>query len=122
MEFNPQRVRFNVRRSTTEDLLNRITVYREGMEPEALEIIAEELASRGVTPEQIAGHEAQLREEAIFLPDGVAAQCHFCREPAVIRAWGWHKLWGWIPIFPRLFYYCRQHNPWLNAARVEKPG
>ena len=40
------RVRQNIRQATTEDLLDRMTVYRAGMEEEALELIADELRSR----------------------------------------------------------------------------
>ncbi len=42
-----QRLLLNVRQATDEDLLNRVTVYRAGMEPEALVVIEEELAQRG---------------------------------------------------------------------------
>ena len=34
MRFDVERVRQNVQQATTEDLLDRLTVYREGMEPE----------------------------------------------------------------------------------------
>ena len=42
LPFNPERVWQNAREASTEDLLDRVTVYRAGMEPEALEIIEEE--------------------------------------------------------------------------------
>src|SRR3954453_4314818 len=41
------RVRQNVLRATDEDLLDRATVYRRGMEAAALDIIDAELAERG---------------------------------------------------------------------------
>jgi hypothetical protein len=108
MELNLERVRKNVRNATTEDLLDRATVYRAGMEPEALEIIDEELAQRGVSAADVARH-AQRRSEALLLPDGTAVKCSFCHRPAIRRAWGWHRLLGRVPIFPRLFSYCEVH-------------
>ncbi len=70
MEFNIDRVRNNVRASTTEDLLDRATVYREGVEPEALPLILEELRARGVSPEAVVAHEKQ-RGEVILDEQGI---------------------------------------------------
>ena len=42
MRFDRQRVESNVRQATTEDLLDRITVFAAGMEGDALEIIEAE--------------------------------------------------------------------------------
>jgi hypothetical protein len=95
MEFDPQRVLVNVRKATTDDLLDRVTAYREEMEPEALAIIEDELRARGVGPEQIEAHRAQCARQAVFLPDGVAARCSFCHQPAVEQKWAWHRLWDW---------------------------
>ncbi len=71
LAFNPDRVLANARQATTEDLLNRVTAYRAGMEPEALAIIEAELKRRGVRPDQIEGHAQQL-QQAIIGDDGVA--------------------------------------------------
>jgi hypothetical protein len=111
MRLDLERVRANVRSATTQDLLDRATVFREDMEPEALEIIGAELGRRGVTPGQIADHEKWRKQTAISRPDGSPAQCSCCRQPAVASAWGWHKMWGRIPLFPRFFYYCAEHRP-----------
>jgi hypothetical protein len=105
------RVRKNVSQSTTEDLLDRATVYRAGMEDVALEVIGEELRSRGITPEQIEAHEQARRREISLLPDGTAVRCSFCQRPAVAEAWGWHWVWGLVPVFPRYYYYCSVHRP-----------
>src|SRR5260370_39584119 len=100
MKFNAERVRRNAATATTDDLLDRITVYRDGMEPEALEIIEAELLRRSVTLEQIAEHQAN---RGTVLRDGrVARRCSFCFKPAVHEAWGWHRLFGRIPLFPRV--------------------
>src|SRR5271154_2856771 len=56
MQFNAERVRDNVRQADTNDLLDRITVYRAGMEPEAVDIIESELFRRGLDGNAIAAH------------------------------------------------------------------
>jgi hypothetical protein len=99
-----------IRRAETEELLDRVTVYRAGMEPAAVDLMEHELDRRGISREAIAEHAAARRRHAILLPDGCAVPCHFCWRPAVSRAWGWYKLWGWIPIFPRLFARCEVHG------------
>ena len=111
LEFDANRVRVNVRQATTEDLLDRLTVYQTGMEPEALDIIEAELHERGVSADEIAAHGEQRRRETRVLPDGTAARCSFCHRPAVAEGWGWHRLWGVCPIFPRHFRYCPEHRP-----------
>jgi hypothetical protein len=110
MRLDLDRVRKNVASASTEDLLDRATVYREGMEPEVLEIIETELRKRGIGPEQIADHR-QRRDAVVSRPDGSPAPCSFCHRPAIAQGWGWHRLWGWIPLFPRFFYYCEEHRP-----------
>jgi hypothetical protein len=110
MELNLDRVRLNVRNSDTDDLLNRVTIFREGMEPEALKIIEDELIQRGVTVEQVEAHMAK-RTEVLFRSDGTAVKCNFCYNPAVEWGWGWHRLFGLIPLFPRQFAWCEKHRP-----------
>jgi hypothetical protein len=111
MLFNLDRVRTNVRQATTEDLLDRITVYRGGMEPEALELIAEELRDRGAHDEHIAAHAERRQRETKYGPDGTAVRCSRCHRPAVAEGWGWHRIWGKVPMFPRFYYYCAEHRP-----------
>jgi hypothetical protein len=108
--FDPGRVIANARKSDTEDLLDRVTVYREGMEPEAVEIIEAELRARGVGQEEIAAHAARHAGEVKVGEDGVAEKCSYCRRPAVARGWGWQRLWNVLPVFPRLFRYCQEHR------------
>jgi hypothetical protein len=108
MRLDLERVRQNVRAATTEDLLDRITVYRAGMEPAAIEIIETELDRRGVGEAEIAGH-AQRRAGALTR-GGIARRCSRCPRPAVQRCWGWHRLWGKVPLFPELKYYCEEHR------------
>lgn len=120
MDLDLQRVRENVRLATTEDLLDRLTCYRAGMEPAALDLIEAELRQRGVTVEQIDAHAQRYEGEALRLPDGTAAECSFCRRPAVERRWGWHRVRGrglfaglaaLVPLYrPRWCYYCAEHR------------
>ncbi len=111
MLFDLERVKRNVRQATTEDLLDRATVYRAGMEPLALEVIDEELRARSITAEQLEAHADQRRQEITFLPDGTAIRCSFCHRPAVAEGWGWHRMWSVLPLFPRFYHYCDQHLP-----------
>jgi hypothetical protein len=105
-----ERVRDNARQAETEDLLDRITVYRAGMEDAALEIIDEELRRREISGEDIRRHE-QKRAEVIRDSTGVARGCSYCRRPAVVTGWGWHRLLGVLPVFPRFRCYCEHHLP-----------
>jgi hypothetical protein len=109
MKWDRARVLKYAQDSTSEDLMDRITVYRPGMEPEAIRLIEAELARRGITQLQIKVH-AEARRDAIMLPDGTALQCSFCDRPAVARRWGWHRLWGQLPVFPRRFAFCKVHD------------
>jgi hypothetical protein len=136
MEFDIHAVARNIRRATTLDLLDRVTVYRNGMEPAAVDLMENELARRGVSPEEIDEHDQKRRETALFYDDGTARRCTFCDLPAVVKVHGWHRLGhrpheasgatatvlspllfvfrrtiGWLPLFPRTFYYCPEHRP-----------
>jgi len=110
MRLDLRKIAEFIRRANTEELLDRVTVYREGMEPAALDLMEGELDRRGITREEIAEHDAERRTTAIMLPDGTALRCSFCCRPAIIQAQGWHKLFGRVPIFPRLFARCAIHS------------
>jgi hypothetical protein len=111
MLFDLRRVEANAREAATEDLLDRVTVYRAGMEPAALRIIEAELRRRDITANEIETHARERERETRMLPDGTAARCSFCHRPALAEAWGWHRLWGRLPLFPRRHRYCREHMP-----------
>ncbi|SRR6266404_6156732 len=116
MLFDLERVKANVRQATTEDLLDRITVYRAGMEESALAVIEAELRTRKISAAEIEAHAEQRRRESSFLADGTAVCCSFCHRPAVAEGWGWHWLWGLLPVFPRFYYYCSEHRPDVRQA------
>ena len=105
------RVRDNAAPATTEDLLDRVTVYRSGMEPAALEVIEAELLRRGVGPREIEAH-ALARDTTPRDASGLAVRCTRCARTAVWRGWAMHQLWGVLPLFPRRVAPCAAH---LNA-------
>lgn len=111
MQFDIRRVAENVRKTDTEDLLDRATVYSGGMEPAALDLIRGELTRRGVTADDILDHWERRRPVVIVRADGTVVRCSLCDRPAVVRGRGWHRLFGRIPVFPRLFSYCDHHGP-----------
>ena len=108
MQFSAERVLANVRKATTDDLLDRVTVFRSGLEPAAVPIIMGELRSRGVSAEAIVEHEGS-RMGVLFYDNGIACVCARCRKPAVANEWGWHRLFGKIPLYPRTFLLCEVH-------------
>ncbi len=117
MDLDLHRIAAYIRRADTEELLDRVTIYRNGMEPAAVDLMENELARRHVTPEEIAEHDRLRRQTAIMLDDGTALRCSFCERPAVLRAWAWHRLWGYVPVFPRMFSYCDVHRSQRRGKR-----
>jgi hypothetical protein len=120
MDMDIEKVWLNVRQSTTRDLLNRLTVYRSGMEADALRIIERELHDRGVTPDDIDQHDRAMRDAVLVDEHGIGIKCTFCYEPAIAEGLGWHRLWGILPLFPRWHHYCREHNPDKSALEVSE--
>jgi hypothetical protein len=111
VDLDLRKVAAYVRRADTEELLDRVTVYRSGMEPAAVDLMENELSRRGVSREQIEDHDRTRREDVILLGDGTAQRCSLCERPGVVRAWDWHRLWGWVAVFPRRLAYCQVHRP-----------
>ena len=110
MTINHERVRDNAHKADTEDLLDRLTIYRARMEPEALEIIEAELRSRGVNTPQIRAHEENRDKEVLWAEPGLALTCSFCHRPAVARGWTWqYFLFGVFPLVPRRANFCAEH-------------
>ena len=60
-ECDWRRVAEYIRRAETEELLDRVTVYRAGMEPAAVDLMEHELDRRGISREAIAEHAAERR-------------------------------------------------------------
>src|SRR5207302_104463 len=82
LEFDSEKVRRNVRAATTEDLLDRVTAYRAGMEADAIVMIEAELAGRGAARADIEQYEADHCADLIRRPEGFAYRCSFCHRPA----------------------------------------
>ncbi len=118
MKLNLKRVAEFIRRADTEELLDRVTIYRAGMESAALDLMEGELDRRGITREEIAGHNQERMRHALLLPDGTALRCSFCNRPAAVMARGWWKLFGRLPLFPHVFAYCVNH---LKRNQKKKP-
>jgi len=115
---NEERIRENVKHAATEDLLDRATVYRAGMEPEAVAMVEEEQEERGISAGEVADH-AQRNANVIWLSDGTAKMCSLCRRPAIVEGWRWRELREarflglllfWLPI-PWFYSYCEEHTP-----------
>lgn len=109
MDFDLRTVAENIRSAKTEELLDRVTVYRDDMEPAAVDLMEHELAHRGVTPERIAEHGRERRAAALVEPDGFVKRCAFCDRPAVTRAWTWHRPHRRIRLFPQRLSFCEVH-------------
>ena len=111
MRFDLERVREEVGRADTEDLLDRASIFRDTLEPEARDVIDGELFRRGLTATQVNAHRRMREDAGLREVDGSVAQCHACFRPAVDRPWIWHRLWGLLPIFPRRAWVCTRHAP-----------
>jgi hypothetical protein len=118
MSIDTERVRQNAQKAITEELLDRLTVFRAGMEPEAIDIIEAELTRRGVTQEKIDEYDRLRRAKGLVGGD-VPRKCNFCDRPAVIRAWGLSHGRSLMPIWPWRFNYCEEHHQsrWQLFAR-----
>jgi hypothetical protein len=106
-----------IRKADTEDLLDRVTVFRDSMEPAAVDLMENELWRRGITPEQVATHAAN-RSAVVRRADGSAVRCGHrdrsrgfgCDRPAESVRWRWFRLWGKVPLFPWPLPRCREHG------------
>ncbi len=120
MLLDVERMKANVRQAETEDLLDRVTIFRGGMEEAALAYIDEELRRRDITRADIHAHEDMRRQNLILMRDGFPARCGECFRPAVECVVDWHWVYGLIPLFRQSFYYCEKHRPKPNGER-QKP-
>jgi hypothetical protein len=117
MDLDSQKFLDRIKHEDTDDLLDSVTAFRAGMEPEAIEMIESELRRRGVNSVAIDEYAQTVRAECLFETDRTAKMCSFCRKPAVAEGWGWHKILGrWLPIFPRWVRYCKKHAPATSTA------
>jgi hypothetical protein len=99
------------RTAETPLLLDRVTVLKAGMDPDAIEIFLAELARRGVGPERIRDHELDWKTRVLTRPDGLPATCVWCGRAATVQRQAWHKFFRLIPVYKRTQYYCEDHAP-----------
>jgi hypothetical protein len=117
MEFDLKPVAEFIRQADTEDLLDRVTVFRESMEPAAVDLMENELWRRGVTPDEVAEHAAE-RGDVVRRADGTVVRCthrdrsrgFYCDRPAVGVHWHWFRLWGKVPVVPWPLPRCGVHG------------
>jgi hypothetical protein len=106
VKASPERLLANIRTAATDDLLDRVTVFREAMEPEAVAVIEAELARRGLGPDEIHTHRHALQHRVLRDERGLVACCRRCPRAATQTARDWHRWLGLVPLFKRRFYYC----------------
>ncbi len=115
MALDLDSVRENARASTTQDLLDRVTVYREGMEPEAVQVIEEELRTRGIGPTEIRAHEDEYGSAVLRDENGVAYTCSYCDRPAVAQEkdllFRMGGIFAGVPLDRVYRRYCTEHRP-----------
>jgi hypothetical protein len=110
--MDPARIREHARATSTEYLLDQVTVYRAEMESAAIDVLESELRARGVRSADVDVHKARREEAGLSRhPDGTVIRCTYCPRPAIEQRWRWHRLWGWfLPLFLRLAYVCSEHR------------
>jgi hypothetical protein len=116
--WDEARVRDNVKKAETEDLLDRATVYRGEMEPAAVAIVEEELRGRGYGAGRVREHAEARAGQGILWEGGGAVRCTYCLRPAVTAGWGWLRMFGVLPVLPRYVFRCAAHR----AGQVRSSG
>ena len=62
MQLDLEKVRMYAKKADNRALLDRVTVFQQGMEPAAIEIIKKELLQRGISPSDICQHESIYKD------------------------------------------------------------
>ncbi len=106
--FDLDAVEANVARAETEDLLDRATVYRNGMEPEALNLIDAELRARGIGDADLMARLRRTAGRGLVYGSGrpggeVRKVCASGRGAEMGLA---PPLARGMPVFPRPFAFC----------------
>jgi hypothetical protein len=118
MNAEKERQLIRIRDAQTEDLMAEATIYRPGMEADALREIDAELRDRGVTAAELLDYVSERQPNLLIDENGLPWQCSLCKQPAESEGWGWHYLWGKVPIFKRWFRWCRTHAPQIEASET----
>lgn len=109
--ISPEKRLQRIRAMSSLELLDRVTVLRDGMDTDAMELFHAELARRGVGPDEIGAHLRDMCFKIVQHPDGLPAVCHACGRAAVMARTEWHRLLGLVPLFQRKRYWCEEHAP-----------
>ena len=109
-EFELAKVAEFSRSTETEVLLDRVTAFRSDQDPAAIRLFETELKGRGVGQAEIEQRREKTQGTVLMRSDGSAAMCHVCERPATETIWGWQRLWGKVPLFPRPMAVCENHT------------
>ncbi len=118
MKLDLKRIAEFSRRADTEELLDRVTIFRDDMEPAALDLFEGELMNRGITRAELQTHETERLSVVLYTDTGAVARCSYCDRPAVRMRSGWYRVFWRVPVFPRLMPCCTIHAPG-EASRDE---
>ncbi|MBX3397539.1 MAG: hypothetical protein KF873_02255 [Gemmataceae bacterium] len=106
---NPDAFEAWLQRAENDELLDRVTVLRDELEPAARSRIEVELARRGLSAAEVASHGAAREAECLRRADGSVRRCWRCAAPATSCARRWWRLYGILPIVPLERPVCPNH-------------
>ena len=96
MQLDLEKVRIYAKKADNRALLDRVTVFQQGMEPAAIEIIKIELFQRGISPSDISQHESIYKDLVIRGSEGMPRLCKKCALPAISLAHSYPQLSGGV--------------------------
>lgn len=98
-------------KASTRELLDRVTLFRKGMETEAIEILEKELSRRGVSPRDCQEHQEKWAPKILWDSEGLPRTCCKCQNPATSLGKAWVRFFGLIPLIPYRAAFCEDHLP-----------
>ena len=100
----------------TNDLIERVTIQRDDLDPEALTIIMQELLSRNISAETVSEYE-KSRDKFLYDSQGKPRLCNICGRPAISSIKSWLKFLRIVPIMPITEYCCEAHTELIEKVR-----
>ena len=97
---------------TTGDLLDTWAFFRDEFEAGAQDVLAAELARRGVSLDEgtLAGYREQRRGEVLATPDARVARCRYCARLAPNGLTVRFYLLLLIPVWSTTIHFCDAHE------------